>query len=1015
MRLRTIPILVLGAILGMALVAQPLQGQTTEPPDTVQVDSTRLRIFNQLEELAKPPGIDSTWFVPDSLLSDSALAERDARMGRGPSRPIRSQGIGAADSIMGALMELEGYSLTQYSSQGADFGAKTKQLVLTGTPQSRPRLIREGEEITADSALIYSDEQGKVWSVGNDAIYQPKEGDPINSARIVFDLNETRGTAMNARTRYTSGTEWILYSEYLTVEDEAAYGHKVMFTSCEEEEPHYHFAADNIKILNDNMMVARPVKLYFADVPVAWLPFIVQSTETGRASGLLTPIFSINDIVRTSQSYSRRLSNIGFYWAMNDYMDASLAMDWWSGEHTSLTGSYQFAWSKQFLNGGVNYRKFWREEGGTETAFDVRGDWQMNERTSTRFSARYASSNDFVRRTSFDPQEVVQSINSEGGISRRFDFGNLSLSGNRRQYLSDDRVDMTLPTASFSLSPITFLRAAPSQARFYNNMTWSGSAKYSRRTSDRLEQADSAWSAGGADSENTTAGFSSSLNLGNLSVSSGVDMKEGIVKGVPLGLDSLSMMALGYEDQSQADVTWNASLNYQQHLIGSTTITPALRISGNMMRSDTDSLAQNFVSAPSRLSFGASLKTDIFGFFPGVGPFEAIRHKISPGFDFDYAPGVNATPLQEDVFGSRSVGTQRVLKLNLNQTFEAKLKDEEVAERAAQLDSVRVDSLTVIGDSLRNVARDLPNDPLDMEVQRVDSLIAEIDSLLADTTAEFASQQEAQKVTLLALRTSAMTYDFEQAKEDGEFLRGFETTRLTNNISSDYLRGLSVTVTHDLFVDDAQGAPDGGEGEASGPSRSFAPHLSNMNLGFSLSSQSWVFKTLGALFRRAQPEEEESVVDAGGEEEDPGAAFATPAGDEASIVPTSDPPPRAGPRGGGAGRVGEWRANLSYSLQRPRDEDRPSNQMLSSTLNFTPTEKWEVSWRTSYDLNASSFNDHYIRLTRDLHRWEAYFDFRQTATGNWSFRFEVALTDQSDLNFDYVQRSMKDSSGREIF
>jgi hypothetical protein len=61
------------------------------------------------------------------------------------------------------------------------------------------------------------------------------------------------------------------------------------------------------------------------------------------------------------------------------------------------------------------------------------------------------------------------------------------------------------------------------------------------------------------------------------------------------------------------------------------------------------------------------------------------------------------------------------------------------------------------------------------------------------------------------------------------------------------------------------------------------------------------------------------------------------------------------------------------------------------------------------------FNDHIIRLTRDLHRWEAYFDFTQTATGNWSFRFEVALTDQQDLHFDYRQRSIQDSSGRRRF
>ena len=85
--------------------------------------------------------------------------------------------------------------------------------------------------------------------------------------------------------------------------------------------------------------------------------------------------------------------------------------------------------------------------------------------------------------------------------------------------------------------------------------------------------------------------------------------------------------------------------------------------------------------------------------------------------------------------------------------------------------------------------------------------------------------------------------------------------------------------------------------------------------------------------------------------------------------------------------------------------------MLQSTLTFDPTENWGVSWRTSYDIAKGSFNDHLIRLTRDLHRWQAYFDFRQTATGNWSFRFEVALTDNDDLKFDYVQRSIQDRTG----
>jgi hypothetical protein len=1002
------------AALGTTTAFLPARVHAQEPPPTVQVDSTRLRILEQLKTLAKAPGIDSIWFIPDSLLSDSALAEREARRS-GRRQPAQSrQGAGGgggrgADTIMAALMAMEDYVVTEYSSAGADFGAQTKQLVLTATPENRARLVREGEELTADSALIYSDETGKVWTVGSEAIYQPKEGDPVNSARIVFDLNKGLGTATDANTRYNAGADWNLRGDELIVGEDAVYGHKIIFTSCEDSVPHYHFASDNIKIVSNHILVARPVRLYFADVPVMWLPFIAQSTEQGRASGILTPMFSVNDIVRTSGTYSRRVSNIGFYWAASQYWDATVALDWWSGEHVSLTSGLQYSWARQFLDGNLNFRKFWSEDGSSNLAFDVSSSWQASERTSLRVRARYASSNDLVRRTSFDPREVVQSIDSEGGLSHRFSFGNLSLSGNRRQYLSDDRVEMTLPTVSFSLSPKTFLQASPAQAKFYNNITWSGSANYRRSTSDRVPQADSVFKASAADVVNTNAGLNSSLTLGKLSVSTGVQMKEAITKDFPIGYDTTTMVAAGHEDQGETDLTWNASLNYQQRLIGSTTFTPSLSLSGRLLQSDMDSLASSFVSAPSRISFGATLKSDLYGFFPGVGNFDAIRHKISPSFTFQYSPEVSPSELQTEVFGAREVGRQRTLGINLNQTFEARLKDEAAAERAVALDSIRTDSLNLVADSLRALIRLRGATAGDTLAMRVDSMIQEIDSLLADTTAGSQGAQQAQKVLLLSLQTSAMTYDFEQASESGEWLKGFSPLTLSNTISSDYLRGLSIRMTHDLFEDVAVPS-GGGEGGGSGTTRKFSPHLSNMNFGFSLSSQTALFRRLAALFH----EEEEvgaPAAEAGAEQEGEVDPFSSGPLDAATTIPGGGQPrTSAGPRRSSPGRVGEWRASLQYSLQRPRDKTRPSNQMIQANLTFTPTEKWEVSWRTSYDVTSQSFNDHLIRLTRDLHRWEANFDFRQTATGNWSFRFEVALTDNSDLHFDYQQRSIQDQS-----
>jgi hypothetical protein len=114
----------------------------------------------------------------------------------------------------------------------------------------------------------------------------------------------------------------------------------------------------------------------------------------------------------------------------------------------------------------------------------------------------------------------------------------------------------------------------------------------------------------------------------------------------------------------------------------------------------------------------------------------------------------------------------------------------------------------------------------------------------------------------------------------------------------------------------------------------------------------------------------------------------------------------AGPVRARDSEVGQWSANVSYALQRPRANPEALSQMLSGTVRLRPTENWDLSWRTSYDLEANAFNDHIIRLTRDLHRWQAHFDFLQTATGNWSFRFEVSLTDNRDLKFDYSQRNL---------
>ena len=96
--------------------------------------------------------------------------------------------------------------------------------------------------------------------------------------------------------------------------------------------------------MSNTVLVARPVVLYIQDVPVLWLPFIFQDLRPGRHSGLLIPQFGFSDIIRPSSSYSRQISNVGYYWATNDYMDLTGRINWFSGRFVALGFQTDYRW-----------------------------------------------------------------------------------------------------------------------------------------------------------------------------------------------------------------------------------------------------------------------------------------------------------------------------------------------------------------------------------------------------------------------------------------------------------------------------------------------------------------------------------------------------------------------------------------------------------------------------------------------------------------------------------------------
>jgi hypothetical protein len=1024
--------------------------------DTIvtRADSLRARILDRVRGDDTPPG-DT---VPDPTPADTIDGpDPDADSPIPQPLPTAAPGMGTggesrsqvpprlpsgADSIMRALSELPGYTAATYSGMRADFSALDRRLTLFGNPEIRARFSGQGADVEADTSIVYDEMSGRVRTTGPTLATFPGE-EPVQSSSVVYDLTTRWATARDARTTYSEGQgNWIVQSNVISTRDDIGYSSGATFTSCDHDPPHSHFHAESMKVIADRVLIARNVRLYFDNVPVAWLPFMAQPMTSGRSSGLLTPGFSVNDIVRTSDGRNRRISNIGYYWAMSDYTDATLAMEWWSNQYTALTGSLRYRWAQHFLDGDVAMRRFWRDTGARDFAVSTRNRWEPMERTRVSLSGNYVTNTGLVRQNSLDPRELTSSIDSNAGIQHRFDWGNLSVSARRQQYLSDDRLEMTLPNASLSMNTRTLFAAPPQTATWYNNISLSGSSSFSRDVREFPVQPDTIFRFNRADNTRTQARLRGSMGLGNLSLSSQMNYRETVFPEVPAevltpGAEGMMVVpgigpgeGLGtgpllqdshfgegdFTDFSDATADWNLSLSYQQRLMGSSTLTPSLSVSGNMARVDSIPDATAFVSAPTRMSLSVNARTEVFGFYPGFRGFEAIRHKLSPGITYSYSPATTPTPLQDRVFGSRNLRVQNQVSISLNQTFEARVEErEEEPEPPAVGPGADMPDPGLLLDPDAAVEPDpdllLDPDAAEAPDPGAPPLLGEdVDTDLMDDEEEPEDggprrAPQSRVVTLLGLNTSAVQYDIVQADSTGRFIDGFTTTRLSNTVRSDYLRGLSLSFAHSLF-EESGSAEEGME-------RRLAPHLEQLSLSFSIDHRSGLVRAIGGILGLESSTDTDAPGAPGGParpdgfDDDDDDFGPTDGFDQSQVMPGSS---RAGPREGGMRRPG-WDARLSYSLRRPRDTaggvgGGARNQMVSASLSFQPTVNWDATWQTTYDVEENRFNDHILQLRRDLHEWEASFGFRQTASGNWSFQFDVSLRANRDLRFDYEQRNV---------
>jgi hypothetical protein len=877
---------------------------------------------------------------------------------QGSDRTGARGGAAASDTILEALKRLPGFTVMEYRGDSATYLANERVLRLFGPAE----VNRQGDRLTASDTIIYRDANRMVQAYGSPEL--TGQSQTVQGEVMYYDVETQRARVVGGRTKVAEGgAQWFVRGDVTAEGSDRIFATRSIFTTDDREDPAYYFEADRIKVIRDRILVGRPARLYFRNVPVFWLPFVAQDLTRGRRSGLLAPEFSVNDIVRNNSTPAgargtgRQISNLGFYWAVNEYVDAQLSGAWRSGDYTGLRGALRYRWNSQFLDGNLSYTQFWREIGSRELQFNASNSWRPDERTNMSLNANFGSTS-FLREITTDYFRSTQNITSNLKLNRRFDWGTVDVGANRQQSVANDQVTMDLPTVGLVLQPITFFRAmSPEQQRWYSNATLSLSGSGSRGSTMHGPTAPRRL----RDEERTRAQVNQSFTMGQFGLSSSFSLNRTLQPEVP-ALDSLPL--LPRLDRDQGD--WNASLSYRIPLVAETSVSPTLSLS-QMLRRDSLT-AGTYQSAPTRLSFGAGMNTSLYGFLPGFGPFETIRHKLTPSVSYSYVPSVQMTPEQERIFGRMGGRMQNNLTLgSLNQTFEAKLRD-----------------------SGRPPADTRRPQPGAGGAEGADILAA--DTPATGEPAEAQAPPEPRKVTLLSINTSGFNFDFARdtvfadvappfgREVAGTRMRGFTTRQVTNTFSSDYMRGLQITMAHDLFDQSAVPIAD----QASTLGR-FSPRLSALQTQFSLGQDSPFLRWLGLGGR---------VREAGELEQD---SIPTQPLPSEPLDPTRRGAFTTNPQAFGRG---PWRLDIGYTLYRPRDGGLNAHD-LQLGMSFAPTVNWAVNWHTNYSIEDGSFGGHRITLRRDLYRWEANFNFSRTPYGNTSFDVLIRLKDLPDLKVDY--------------
>lgn len=538
-----------------------------------------------------------------------------------------------------------------------------------------------------------------IMDSNNNMVQYPifkEKGTEYRSTNIDYNFDTKKGYIKGV---FTKEGEGYLHGEKVKkVDDKTMYISHGKFTTCDLDHPHFSINFSKAKAITQDKIITGPAWFSIMDIPLPLgIPFGYFPFTSTKQSGLLIPTYGY------AQNRGYYLRNLGWYFAINDYVDLIAQGD----IYTNLS------WA---VNLRSNYVKRYKYRGNLELRFE-------ENKTGIKNTPSFSSSTDFKLRWTHQ-QDAKSNPNSNFSanvnlVSRSFNqyavnvsdyFNNTTTSSiaysrklgkkfnltanlGESYNINTGSINLDLPSITLSSSQFYPFRKKQSKGK----QSWYENISFTYRTSlvNNINTIDSLL-------------FTQEVFR---------NMKNGMSHSIPI---QSSVKILKH-------FNWTNSINYNERWYLNSTIKQYNPIT-DLVDKDT---VFGFISNRD-VSFNTSLTTRLYGMFAfKKGYIKALRHVINPSLSMNFTPDFSDPSLgfynfyldklgnkvfysktEDGMFGSPPRGKSGIVSFNLGNNLEMKV--------GSKKDSIKNERKIVLLESFNiSTGYDLAKDSVNWQPLRI--------------------------------------------------------------------------------------------------------------------------------------------------------------------------------------------------------------------------------------------------------------------------------------------------------